>query len=73
MSNNDIDDLQARIAFQEDLLQVLNQRVSDQEKHIDTLTIQLQHLSKKLKTLESSIGPGLDVLGGARDEPPPHY
>ena len=71
MSDTDlkIEDLQMRIAFQEDNIDALNSRVVEQQAEIDKLHIQLQHINKKLKALELTSGSEINndnVL-------PPHY
>lgn len=70
--SEDINDLQTRISFQEDLLQALNSRVAEQEKDIATLHIQLQHMNKKLKVLEGAVDQGFGDQGTS-EVPPPHY
>ena len=63
-------DLETRIAFQEDMIATLDNRVSEQQREIERLQIQLQHLNRKFKTLEEQA-----MLGDseADDAPPPHY
>ncbi|WP_086931057.1 SlyX family protein [Agarilytica rhodophyticola] len=69
MTNEEyIHDLQSRISFQEDTLNTLNERVAEQEKTIIMLQKQLQHIYKKMKTLEMAIGDS-----DQHDVPPPHY
>lgn len=63
-----INDLQSRLSFQEDTLSTLNERIAEQEQAIDMLQKQLQHIYKKLKTLEGAVGDA-----GQDDAPPPHY
>lgn len=70
MENNDhniIEDLQSRLAFQEDLLSSLDTRIAQQEGEIVSLKVQLQHLYSKIKQLDVS---GLD---DSPEAPPPHY
>jgi len=67
--NEPIEDLQARVAFQEDLIQSLNDRVVTQEKELLMLQKQLQHVYAKLKGLERNMSDG----AGEQDVPPPHY
>jgi len=69
VANKNIDDLQSRLAFQEDMLHGLNERVAAQEKDIDALRIQLQHLYKKMKSLESS----WEQENAGDEKLPPHY
>ena len=65
-SDEFIADLQTRIAFQEDLLNSLNDRVSKQDQELETLKFQLKHLNKKILSLEMPIDEG-------NEPPPPHY
>lgn len=63
-----IDELESRLAFQDDTLQTLNQIVFNQQQVIDRLELQLQALAKRQAEM-------LGQLGGAdgEDVPPPHY
>ena len=68
MSQQDIDDLQTRIAFQEDMIDGLNEQLALQRQEIEKLAIQVQHLYTKYKDLS--------IASGADDDsnvPPPHY
>ena len=64
-----IEDLQIRVAYQEDALGELTGQLVQQQKEMEVLQLQIQHLNKKLKQLESG---GLDV-GMEDNQPPPHY
>lgn len=67
MSNPRLDELEAKMAFAEDLIETLNQTIVQQQKQIDSLQAQLRLLHEQLRerpTPES---------GGLRDEIPPHY
>ena len=64
-----IEDLQARVAFQEDLLSSLNNRVAEQEHEIEVLKKQLKIVYKKVSSLAGSI----ESAGEADEAPPPHY
>ncbi len=66
---DDIEELQARIAFQEDLLASLNTRVGEQEREIDMLKKQLKLVYKKV----SSIAGDIESAGEEDEAPPPHY
>ncbi|PTU72765.1 SlyX family protein [Pseudomonas mangrovi] len=63
-----IDDLESRLAFQDDTLQTLNEVVFAQQQAIERLEMQLQALAKRQAEV-------LGQLGGADQEeaPPPHY
>ncbi len=63
-------ELQTRLAFQEDSLNQLNRVVTEQSAWIDQLRQQLRALAEKYEDLRSTQGQG----GGLADnEPPPHY
>ncbi len=61
-----IDALEARIAYQDDTIETLNQTITAQWKQIDTLTRQIAALNDRLHEAEArSPGPA--------NERPPHY
>lgn len=62
-------DLEARVAFQEDHLSTLNQRLVEQDNELAKLQIQLKHLHDKVKDGDS----GPVSSGDYSDERPPHY
>ncbi len=61
-----IDDLQSRVAYQEDLLQSLNDIIASQEVVMGRMQQQLQQNREKLEDVTHS----LEQTGG---EKPPHY
>mgnify|MGYP000983960343 FL=1 len=61
-----IDALEARIAYQDDTIDTLNQTITAQWKQIDALTRQLAALSDRLQEAEAS-------SPGPTNERPPHY
>ncbi|KGM07292.1 hypothetical protein LP43_0902 [Methylophaga thiooxydans] len=65
--NDDIVDLQTRLAFQDGLLEELNQVVTDQQKQIDRLELMLAALKAQLETVQHT------QMIAQSDEPPPHY
>ena len=69
MNNSDIEDLQTRIAFQEDIIDALNKRVNEQQSEINNLHLQLQHIYKKVQTMAELV----DAEGDVDNQPPPHY
>lgn len=69
MTDTEFEDLQIRISFQEDMIESLNKRVSEQQTEIDKLYVQLQHLNNKMKQFEAS----MESAGLGDDQPPPHY
>lgn len=69
---NDIDevmiDLQTKLSFQENLLDELNQVVTDQQQQIMRLESAFNALQVQVKTLQTDNTPG-----DATEMPPPHY
>ncbi|WP_273527011.1 SlyX family protein [Pseudomonas sp.] len=62
-----IADLEARLAFQDDTIQTLNDVLVEQRRLVDRMQLQLQVLARRLEEMQSS-------SGGEEDEaPPPHY
>jgi SlyX protein len=61
-----IDLLEARLAFQEDVIETLNKTVTEQWAKIDALTRQLVLLNERLQEAETQ-------MPGPANEPPPHY
>ncbi|EAR60988.1 SlyX family protein [Neptuniibacter caesariensis] len=64
-----IDELESRVAFQEDTLDKLNEIVSRQEIEIERLTRMIKVINQQVKNINLDQGPG-----NPEDEPPPpHY
>jgi SlyX protein len=61
-----IDALEARLMFQDETIETLNNTITEQWLKIDALTRQLVALSDRLQEAESR-------APGATNEPPPHY
>lgn len=66
--NNEIVDLQTRVAFQDGLLEDLNQVVTSQQQQIDRLENQLKALKSQLESLQHS-----QLVQQGDEPPPPHY
>jgi SlyX protein len=65
-----MDELESRLAFQDDLIENLNQVVSRQDKEIIELKLRLIELVRQVKDLEHSSA----TSGPASEfETPPHY
>lgn len=64
-----IEELETRLAFQEDTLNTLDQVVAAQDQLLSRQQMQLQMLAEKFKTMESR----LDHPQAVVDERPPHY
>lgn len=63
-----IDDLEAKMAFQDDIIHALNDMVGKQQLELDTLRRAVELLAARQADLAASL-PG----EAADDEPPPHY
>ncbi|OOF67994.1 SlyX family protein [Rodentibacter caecimuris] len=65
---NRITELETKIAFQEQLLEDLNQALIQQQFDLDKTQRQLRYLVEKLKDLQPS-----NVASQTEETPPPHY
>ena len=63
-----ITELEAKAAFQEQLLEDLNQALITQQFTLDKMQIQLRYLAAKLKESQGS-----QIASRAEETPPPHY
>lgn len=68
MDEHRIIELEIKQAYQEDLIQALNQVVADQQKQIGKLEETCKLLNDKIKSLAFG-----DNQSGQADERPPHY
>ncbi|MCG8380913.1 MAG: SlyX family protein [Gammaproteobacteria bacterium] len=68
MTEERLEQLEIKIAYQEDLLQDLNALVAGQQMKIDQLEASLKVLNEKLRELSSSTSTHMIA-----DERPPHY
>ncbi|MFC1689496.1 SlyX family protein [Pseudomonadota bacterium] len=65
-----LDELESRLAFQDDMIETLNETITRQDRDLVRMELRLQALADKLKDLaESSAMPG----ASAAHEVPPHY
>lgn len=62
-----IADLEARLAFQDDTIQTLNDVLVAQQRSVERLQAQLGLLARRQEDIQSRIGSEED------DAPPPHY
>ena len=60
-------DLQTKLSFQDELLEQLNQIITDQQQQISRLELKLESLKSQVQTMQST-----QVVSDA-NEPPPHY
>ena len=63
----DIEQLQIKVAFQEDVIEQLSQQLANQQQQMDKMAFQLKHVIDKLKQVQVS------AVSGDGNEPPPHY
>ncbi len=68
MNEERIIELEIKAAYQEDLLQALNNIVAGQQQQIDRLEATCRMLNERIKSLSSESGGGESV-----EEAPPHY
>lgn len=61
-----ITELEMRLAFQDDVIQALNDELVVQRNGLDRLQRQLELLAKRQEELRDGLGP-------MNDQPPPHY
>jgi SlyX protein len=65
-----IDELESRLAFQDDLIESLNQVVSRQDHDRAMMTIRLKELSAKINYIGDAAAA---ATPSAESEAPPHY
>ena len=67
MTEQRLNELEAKLAFAEDLIETLNQTVIRQQQQLDSLQDQLRLLHKQMQERPDAEARNL------RDEIPPHY
>ena len=65
-----LDELESRVAFQDDLIENLNQVVARQDREILQMQQQLAELQARLREFDESVAPPGQAHGF---ETPPHY
>ncbi|MFC3150500.1 SlyX family protein [Litoribrevibacter euphylliae] len=65
--SNKVEDLESRLAFQEDTLETLNKVIIEQQKEIEKLNTYVRILKDKISSVENSI------TTPDNEAPPPHY
>lgn len=68
MLENRIAELETKVAFQEQLLEELNQALVQQQFDLDKMQLQLRYVASKLKDIQPS-----NIASLAEETPPPHY
>lgn len=67
MNDKNIIEIETKLAFQEDLVQSLNQVITDQQTRISQLERQMANLENQLRSLADQ------WHEQQQDPPPPHY
>ena len=70
MSDSRLNEIEIKISFQDELIDVLNQQISSQELRILTLERRLLTLAEAFLNLDTGAG---SASGSAKAEVPPHY
>ncbi|MDU0353241.1 SlyX family protein [Paraglaciecola aquimarina] len=65
---HNIEQLEMKVAFQEDTIESLNQALIDQQKQIDSLQFSFKKLAAKVSAIEPS-----NLASEKEEMPPPHY
>lgn len=65
---NDIEQLQMKVAFQEDTIESLNKALIAQQKQLEELQFAFKQLSNKVLAIEPS-----NMAAEHEESPPPHY
>ncbi|MCU7553525.1 SlyX family protein [Alteromonas sp. ASW11-19] len=63
-----IDELETKVAFQEYTIDSLNDALASQQKQLDDLTFKLNHVIDRVKSLQTS-----NIAKQDEETPPPHY
>jgi SlyX protein len=66
--NEDIVDLQTRLAFQDSVIEELNQVVTNQQKQIDRLENMMAGLRSQFESMQNQ-----QMMKLSDEPPPPHY
>ncbi len=60
--------LQSRLAFQDDTIEQLNQAITQQQQAMDKLKMQMSFVAKRMKEMNPSL-----IASMSEETPPPHY
>lgn len=63
-----ITELETKVAFQEVIIEELNQALISQQFAVDKMQLQLRQLAEKLQGLQPS-----NIASRSEETPPPHY
>lgn len=65
---NKVDDLECKIAFQEQTIEELNEALSQQQMLISKMEQQMRYIVGKVKNMDTS-----NLADQSEETPPPHY
>lgn len=65
---NRVDDLECKLAFQEQVIDELNEALSQQQLLISKMQQQMKYVASKVKNMDTS-----NLADAAEETPPPHY
>jgi|GEM_PF-222208 SlyX protein len=65
---NQMVDLETKVAFQDDTIEQLNEALSNQQLTMDQLSFKVDHMMDKMKSIEPS-----NIAKPEEETPPPHY
>lgn len=68
MSENRLIELEIKMSYQEDLLQILNDIIATQQQHIDRLEVAFKNVNQRVQSLASKMPDD-----ATQHEIPPHY
>ena len=68
MNSERLTEMEIKLAFQEEMVETLNQIVAGQQRELDLLQGQVRLLYQQLKSLQPS-----DIASAEEEVPPPHY
>lgn len=68
MNEKRLDDIETKIAFQDNMIRELNEVVCRQQDRIDELSETCRHLEKQIRSMS-----GVSTEINPKDEKPPHY
>ncbi|MDO4698027.1 MAG: SlyX family protein [Pasteurellaceae bacterium] len=66
--NAHLTEIETKIAFQEQMIDELNQALIDQQCVLEKVQQQLRHLAQKLQGIQTS-----NIASRSEETPPPHY
>ncbi len=63
-----IEELETKVAFQEHTIDSLNDALTAQQKQLDDLSFKMKHVVDRVKTMQTS-----NIAKQSEETPPPHY